>query len=142
MTSNFIRCLSLIGCLFAAATGKSLVWIPISGLAGELLALPWIMLRVRNRLRLPLRASFRPLAITGLGVLAAAVLVYFGLPQAVAPLTIGSAVAATAGTALLLAAFVPSLRGDLRSAADSAFGIQGAGGQAWEAGVRLVRRLK
>jgi O-antigen/teichoic acid export membrane protein len=142
MTSNFIRCLSLVGCLFAAATGKGVVWIAISGLGGELLALPWIMLRVRNRLRLPLRVSFPPLAIAGLGVLATAALVYFGLPQAVAPLTIGSAVAATAVTALLLAAFVPSLRGDLRSFAVSAFGIQGAGVQAWEASVRLARRLK
>jgi len=142
MTSNFIRCLSLIGCLFAAATGKGVVWIAISGLGGELLALPWIMLRVRNRLRLPLRGSFPPLAITGLGVLATAGLVYLGVPQAIAPLTIGSTVAATAGVALLLAAVVPSLRSDLRSAAVSAFGIQGAGGQAWDAGVRLARRLK
>ena len=142
MTSNIIRCLSLVGCLFAAATGKGVVWIAISGLGGELLALAWIMLRVRNRLRLPLRASFPPLSIAGLGVMAAAALVYLGLPQAVSPIAIMSAVAATAGTALLLAAVVPSLRGDLRSAAVSAFGIQGAGGQAWDAGVRLARRLK
>ena len=142
MTSNFIRCLSLVGCLYAAATAKGVVWIAISGLGGELLALAWILLRVRNRLHLPLRISFPPLAITGVGVLTTAVLVYVGLPQAIAPLTIGSAVAATAGTALLLAAVVPSLRGDLRSAAVSAFGIQGAGMQAWDAGVRLARRLK
>jgi O-antigen/teichoic acid export membrane protein len=120
MTSNLIRCLSLVGCLFAAAMGKGVVWIAISGLGGELLALAWIMVRVRNRLRLPIRTSFPPLAVTGLGVLAAAALVYLGLPQAVAPLTIGSAVAATAGTALLLAAIVPSLRGDLRSVVASA----------------------
>jgi O-antigen/teichoic acid export membrane protein len=142
MTSNLIRCLSLVGCLFAAATGKGVVWIAISGLGGELLALPWIMLRVRNRLRLPLRVSFPPLAITSLGVLAAAALVYLGLPQAVAPLTIGSAVAVTAGASFLLAVFIPSLRGDLRSAAASAFGIQGASVQAWDAGVRLARRLR
>ena len=142
MTSNFIRCLSLVGCIYAAATGKGVVWIAISGLGGELLSLPWIMLRVRNRLRLPLRISLPPLAITGLGILATAALVYLGLPQAVTPLTIGSTVAATAGVALILAIFVPSLRGDLRSAAVSAFGVQGASVQAWDAGVRLARRFK
>jgi len=142
MMSNLIRCLSLVGCIFAAATGKGVVWIAISGLAGELLALAWILLRVRDRLRLPLGESFRPLAITGLGVLASAVLVYMGLPHAVAPLTIGSALAATAGTALVLATLIPGLRADLRSAAVSAFGVQGAGVQAWEAGVRMARRLR
>jgi O-antigen/teichoic acid export membrane protein len=134
MTSNLIRCLSLVGCLYAAATGKGVVWIAISGLGGELMALAWIMVRVRNRNRLPVRLTLPPLAIAASGVLAAAALVYLGLPQAVAPLTIGLTVAATAGTVYLLAAFVPRLRGDLRSVASLALGKIGKSTQPREVG--------
>jgi O-antigen/teichoic acid export membrane protein len=127
MTSNLIRCLSLVGCIFAAATGKGVVWIAISGLGGELLALPWIMLRVRNRLRLPLHASFRPLTIACLGVLVSAALVYLSLPWGKSPMALGMAGAVTAATALLLAAVVPTLRSDLRSTAASLMNLFGAG---------------
>jgi O-antigen/teichoic acid export membrane protein len=65
MLSNIIRSVALVGILFAAATGASLIWVAISGLVGELLALPALMWRISRLNGVRAKPCLRPLFVLG-----------------------------------------------------------------------------
>ncbi len=62
LISNLARSFALVGILFVAATGRSLVWIAICGFLGELLALAVCVWRLQLRHGVPATMCFRPFA--------------------------------------------------------------------------------
>lgn len=117
MFSNLVRSVALGGSVCAAAAGMSLVWIAISCLVGELLALPTIFLRVRHYLSL--RLCLKPLTTGSVGVALAALLPRWG-GYSINPLSVLlETLATTAGTLLIVLAMLPTLRADVRGLAAS-----------------------
>jgi O-antigen/teichoic acid export membrane protein len=86
MVSNLARSSALIGLLFVAATGRSLVWIAVCGFLGELVALMVCVWRLQLRHGLPATLCLKPYAAffvgTGIaGLAAAGGAANFGLPS-------------------------------------------------------------
>ena len=71
MVSNIVRSLALLGMVLAAARGAGLVWISISGFCGESLALGIVLWRLKRLHAIPFTGCFRPLAVSGLGMMLA-----------------------------------------------------------------------
>ena len=80
MISNVGRNLSLIGVIAAVAVGCNLVWVAISGLAGELAALMICTLRLNRKHSIPYRLCLGPTLAAGAPVVAAGLLTASGLP--------------------------------------------------------------
>lgn len=113
MLSNILRSLAVFGVLLSAASGASLVWICISGVAGECLATLVSMFRLRYRFGLPLSLSVKPLVVLAAGMLAAGLVSgYAGQSWAAAISCSVLLVGVTSGTMLLC---YPKLRQDFVS---------------------------
>jgi O-antigen/teichoic acid export membrane protein len=74
LISNAVRSSALFGIALVAATGHSLVWIPIFGFLGELLALAVCVGRLWHRHSVPVMLCVKPYAVffAGMGVAALA----------------------------------------------------------------------
>jgi O-antigen/teichoic acid export membrane protein len=125
MISNLVRSSALCGSIYAAATGKGLVWIAISALAGELLALPVLMRRIRRLHGVSARLCVPPMAAIGLGVIAAAMISYSGVSRAHPLSALLASLVTVGGTTLILSAAAPGLRYDLLSMASRTLGMFG-----------------
>jgi O-antigen/teichoic acid export membrane protein len=68
MIANFARSLALIGMAIAAATGMGLVWIAISGFAGEALALTASVWRLQRVNSITPRLFAKPMTVVSLGM--------------------------------------------------------------------------
>ncbi len=113
MICNIARTSALAGVLYSSITGKSLLWVAASGLAGEVLALTTGVWRLRRCHSVPARLSLQPLAVSGLAMLLGTAVVTAGvlhIAWVAAPL-------ASCGlmiTMVILALFLfHGLRGDL-----------------------------
>jgi len=114
MISNAFRSLALGGIICAAANGTDLVWIAVSGLAGEILALVVSVWRLDRLHEVPAEACLRPLAVIGFGMLMSSV-VSLAPFEKLGPigLTLG-ALTMTVLTISALIATIPQLRSDTR----------------------------
>jgi O-antigen/teichoic acid export membrane protein len=74
MISNIARTVALAGVLLAAATGGGLVWIAVSGFVGELLALGVCVGRLQREHGVSARPFLRPVAISAIGMVLAAIM--------------------------------------------------------------------
>jgi O-antigen/teichoic acid export membrane protein len=74
MISNSARTLSLVGMLAALAWGGGLVWIAISGFAGELLALVASLWRLRSHNAISLALCVKPIGVAAAGMVMGALL--------------------------------------------------------------------
>ncbi len=74
MIANSVRMMALVGMLISAATGAGLVWIPISGFAGELLALSVSVWRLAVHSGVSAQACLKPAFIATVGVVLSAIL--------------------------------------------------------------------
>jgi O-antigen/teichoic acid export membrane protein len=115
MVSNIVRSLALVGMALAAAMGSRLAWISICGFCGELLALGMLLWRLQRWHGIPAVLTFRPLAVTALGMAAGGLMSAAGIGSS------GGAAAMLASLGLVLATLVamlfviPDLRLDLRA---------------------------
>jgi hypothetical protein len=125
MMSNVARSAGLCGSICAAAAGMSLTWVAISGLAGELLALPVLMWRLKNRHSVSERACLVPLTLIVLATSVAGLLAYFDIFSANTFSVLFGTVLTAVSTVVILLAIHPPLRDDLRSFASSALGSLG-----------------
>ncbi len=73
MICNIVRTSALAGVLYASITGRSLLWVAASGLAGEVLAFLTCIWRLQRCHSIPARLSFQPLAVSGLAMFLGAV---------------------------------------------------------------------
>jgi len=118
MISNVARTAALAGVLYASATGKPLVWIALSGFAGELLALAMSVWRLQREHGLAADALVAPFSVTFAGMSLAGVTIAGGLnTHGWLPATL-----ATLGLMLVMGVIsliaLPELRGNLRSLLD------------------------
>lgn len=119
MWANVWRAAALIPAGIAAASGASLVWIPVTALAGELAGELYAVLRLRRRFELPAGDAGRACMLTAVAAGAACLLAWRGAA--------GSAVletlVAAAGVMVMYAAAVlflcPALRGEAVAALHS-----------------------
>jgi O-antigen/teichoic acid export membrane protein len=115
MICNIVRTTALAGVLFSSITGRSLLWVAASGLAGEVLAFLTCIWRLQRCHSVPARLSFQPLAVSGLAMLLGTTVVVAGVPH----IGWGAAPLASCGlmiTMLILALFLfQGLRGDLHA---------------------------
>jgi hypothetical protein len=120
MISNLIRSLAFAGSIYAAATGRPLAWIAISGLAGESLALPALMWRIGRRHGVSQVPCIAPLSGISFGMIATIVVALLSGLRTTPWLLLSGTPILTIGTVTLLLIMVPQLWYDLRSAAMSA----------------------
>jgi O-antigen/teichoic acid export membrane protein len=81
LISNLARSFALVGMLFVAATGRSVVWIAICGFLGELLALVVCVWRLQLRHEVPAMMCFRPFAAFFAGIGVSALVVVAGVER-------------------------------------------------------------
>jgi O-antigen/teichoic acid export membrane protein len=77
MISNILRSTAIVGVLAAAAFGSDLKWIAISGFVGEMMATIASLARLSRRNRVPALLCVRPVAVSGVAMLAAALAAAF-----------------------------------------------------------------
>lgn len=105
MFANILRSLALVGMLTAAAIGAPLVWIPVSGVVGEALALSLTIWRLHYRGYVFVMKCVRPfvafIVAVGIGTIGA----YEGIPRMGRILSVSACIltiAIASGTLLLL----------------------------------------
>jgi O-antigen/teichoic acid export membrane protein len=91
MWSNVARTVALAGVLVSAATGRGVVWIAISGLIGEVLALAVCLWRLDLRHAIPASICVRPFAALAAGMLAAGLVSWGGIAHLGLVLCLGAA---------------------------------------------------
>jgi O-antigen/teichoic acid export membrane protein len=116
MWSNIARTIALAGVLFAAATGRQMVWIAISGFIGEVLALAVCLLRLHLHHGVPSSLCVRPFAALGAGMLAAGLLSWGGIATLGLVSCFGAAVTLAVVEILAMLILFPSLRHRLAGA--------------------------
>lgn len=79
MVSNIARSSALVGVLLAAASGRGLIWIAVSGFLGELLALAVCVCRLQLRHAVPAILCLRPFAVFAGGVAVSLLVVVCGI---------------------------------------------------------------
>jgi O-antigen/teichoic acid export membrane protein len=79
MFSNIVRTSALVGVLCASITGRSLIWVAASGLAGEVLAFVTCIWRLQQCHSVHIRLTLRPLAVSVSAMLLGAILVASGI---------------------------------------------------------------
>lgn len=117
MAANIARTAALAGVLTAASTGASVVWIAISGFAGELFALAVCVLRLRREHQVPLGLAMKPCAVFAASLAAASLLTVAGVRQLSGVLGLGASALLVLGFALLMTVLFPQLRSKLSSLA-------------------------
>lgn len=81
MVSNLARSSALVGILFVAATGRSLIWIAVCGFLGELLALVVCVWRLQLQHGVPAALCFQPFAAFFVGAGVSALVVVGGITR-------------------------------------------------------------
>jgi O-antigen/teichoic acid export membrane protein len=76
MFSNVVRSLALAGMAVAAASGAHLVWVAISGLSGESLAITVSVIRLHRKNHLAAGLLVRPVLVVGAAVAISALLAH------------------------------------------------------------------
>jgi hypothetical protein len=79
MFSNIVRTSALLGVLFSSITGRSLIWVAASGLAGEVLAFVTCIWRLQRCHSVHIKLTLRPLAVSASAMLLGAILVASGI---------------------------------------------------------------
>lgn len=103
MISNIARTSALAGVLFSSITGRSLVWVAASGLAGEILAFMTGIWRLQRCHSVAARLSLKPFALCGLAMLLGTTVVAAGVSH------IGWFAAPLASCGLMIAMFLLAL---------------------------------
>jgi O-antigen/teichoic acid export membrane protein len=117
MFTNVVRFVAVPAVLYAAATGKSLVWVAASGCFGELVALIALIWRLRALHGLQSHSHLRPLLSVGLAMLGAVSMSAVGLVLS-NPLMFPIGISVTVALPLItMIVMNPSLRRDLRAVA-------------------------
>ncbi len=115
MFSNFARSLSLFGMLAVAALGGQLLWIPVCGLAGEVLATAVTVWRLSHRNAVPVELSFLPGISFFAGIVLAALAIAAGATRNGIFVAIVASIIVPAVAAIGMFVLHPHLLNDLRS---------------------------
>jgi O-antigen/teichoic acid export membrane protein len=118
LLANLARLAAYPCAIVAAAHGAPLAWIPGCALLGELAALAIVLVRVRARHALPLSDALGPLAVLGLALGGAGVLVAALEPPPVWFARVPLMAIASAASVVALLAVSPLLRRELRAGLD------------------------
>jgi O-antigen/teichoic acid export membrane protein len=119
LLANVARVAAYACAIAAAARGASLVWIAGCALLGELAALATILERLRGRHALPPGDSLAPLAVLGLALAGAGLLVATFEPPLAWSAKIPLMAGATAASVAALLAVSPPLRREIRAGLDT-----------------------
>ncbi len=115
MFGNMARSVALIGMFAVAAVGGALTWIPICGLAGEILASAVTIWRLFHRNRVSAMTCLRPFAPFAAGMILAGLSVAEGVVRWGPIYALLTSIAITGVAMMAMLVLFPNLRQDFRS---------------------------